>query len=222
VSTSTWVDALVARASWSAELLAWARTQPDLQTAWASCERLDWQIELGVALAVDDTTQRALVTAGVRLILDEPWLLRLRPAGFRIAEAWALRQNAGYLDLIGTRRFEDSQNAIVVTTATALALLLLLQVRFHAPHSVLAALAAAAVPACYVVGRLWGIARVRLTERAIADYRFERVERDVLRHGRWLARKAPAPLQKSFAERFRRGWQRVADFPAPALSGSSG
>src|SRR6185312_2210148 len=96
--SASWIDALAARASLPPELVAWARTQPDLQTAWSSCDRLDWMIDFGAARATDDTLQRALTYAGCSLFSTDPWIFRLRPAGVRVARAWATRGTVADLD----------------------------------------------------------------------------------------------------------------------------
>lgn len=58
-----------------------------------------------------------------------------------------------------------------------------------------------------------GRARVRLTERAIAEYRFERVEADVLQEGRRLARTLPPFGRQAVIEKFRAAWRLRAALP---------
>jgi hypothetical protein len=50
-----WSDALVTLVARD-ELVAWARTQPDYETAWATCDRGDWLLWLVDAL--DDNAGR--------------------------------------------------------------------------------------------------------------------------------------------------------------------
>lgn len=121
------------RAQLPPQLVTWARTQPDLATAWASCERLDWLIDLGDALPLDDTSRRALVSAVANVDSYEPTFLRLTPTRLRIAEAWAHRSDADSLDIVGTMRFEDYRNGILVAVPLVITAMLILQYRVHVP-----------------------------------------------------------------------------------------
>ncbi len=208
--SASWLDELAARAPLSPELMAWARKQPDPQTAWASCERIDWILDLGIARAVDDATQRALTYAACRANPTEPRGPRIRPAWFQIAEAWALRRGVDYFDPAGAGQLVDWQNACVVVLPVAVGLLLVLQYWIHASRMILKIEGALTMPAIFVTAKLWGVARRRTAERALADYRFERVARDVFPRVRAVASRAPAPLQAKMADRFRRDWKLVS------------
>jgi len=219
--SASWIDALAARASLPPELVAWARTQPDLQTAWSSCDRLDWMIDFGAARATDDTLQRALTYAGCSLFSTDPWIFRLRPAGVRVARAWATRGTVADLDSKDPRQGEDWQNACVIVLPIAVALLGLYQYGLHASPTTLKVIGALTMPAVYLFARLWGRTRVRLTERAIAEYRFERVESDVLSEGRRLARTLPPLGHQALIQKFRNAWRLRAALPAREVSGAA-
>lgn len=61
--TSHWTDALVALGACEAAV-AWARTQPDYETAWRVCERGDWLLWLAGRLATPGSdAHRAVVRA---------------------------------------------------------------------------------------------------------------------------------------------------------------
>jgi hypothetical protein len=218
-----WLDALAPRVPLSPDLVTWARTQPDLATAWTTCERVDWLIDLGTALDLDDTSQRALVVAAVSVLRleAEPTLLRLRPVGYMIAEAWALRCDADALDLLNTRRFDDYRNATIAYVPIALTALLWMQYRTTWPRGIRQLIAVTAIGVIHVVARAWGIARVWLTKRAIRTYRFEQAERDVFRparaHARLIARRLPQ-YDRMLLDRFRHDWNRIADFAVPRSS----
>ena len=84
-----WTDKLVAMDACS-DAVEWAKTQPDLETAWANCERADWMIWLS------SRTQRQEKAVYVRLAVGfARSVLPLVPAGeerprlaIEAAEAW--------------------------------------------------------------------------------------------------------------------------------------
>src|SRR5262249_24409027 len=144
--------------------------------------------------------------------------LRLKPTPYRIAEAWALQYGADSFDVLGMMRLVDYQNGIHAVLPIALTVMLVLQYRFHVARSALQLLRFANLAAMPAYGVFWGVARRRLTARALRRYRYERAERDVFAPVRKLARRLPQQVQPGLLDRFRTGWQRVADFPAPRLA----
>jgi hypothetical protein len=215
---STWIDPFAAKLP--PELVEWARTQPDLATAWTSCERVDWLIDLGATLPLDETSQRALVSAAANLDLDDPTFLRLTPCRRRIAEVWAHRSGAGAFDILGTMRYEDIKNGIVVALPLAITAMLLLQYDVHVSRTTLGALRFASFAALPGAGIVWGFLRRRLSARALRNYRYERAAHDVFAPTRRMWRRMAPRFSSLMLKRFREGWTRVADFPTPRLSAS--
>jgi hypothetical protein len=221
----SWVDASARHSSLSPELLACARSQPSFDAAWSVCERVDWLIDLAGVFDLDDASQRALVVAAVATFSDEPKFLRLRPARFLIAEAWANRRDAESLDLLGTRRFDDYFNATYVYVPIALVAICFIIYRTDWPRWIPKVIALSGIAAIHAVARAWGIVRFGLTQRAIRSYCFDLAERDVFgparKRARWVYRRMPEQLQHVLVDQFRRGWKRAADFPTPQVKALS-
>lgn len=64
--TAHWTDALIALRACN-EAVTWARTQPDLATAWATCERGDWLLWLAGKVCAGPRSQarKTLVRAAL-------------------------------------------------------------------------------------------------------------------------------------------------------------
>ena len=142
-------------------------TKPDFETAWATCERVDWLLDLAGAFDLDEPSQRALVAgAAASLTRKEPTLLRLRPPGYRIAEAWAMGGDAESLDMMNTRRFDDYKNAVLLYLPIAVAAILFIHYRTDWPRWTNQLIAFTCIPVIHVCAVAWGWGRVRLTRRA--------------------------------------------------------
>jgi hypothetical protein len=212
-----WVDSFAAKLP--PELVAWARTQPDLATAWGTCPRVEWLVDLGTTLDLDETSRRALVRACAEVVFDDATFLRLTPSRNRIAGAWATHRNAASLDILGTLPFEDYKNGILVGLPIAVIVMLVLQYHFHVPDSVLRPIRYVALAALPGWGIIWGFARRRLTDRAIGRYRREQADKDVFEPVRKIARRLPGH-QAAMLNLFRRGWGCVTNSATPQLSSS--
>lgn len=91
-----WTDRLVELRA-CPDAVEWARTQPDLATAWATCERVDWMLWLAgrVAGPPGDDSRRPLVLAAcecaerVLPLIRNEWAQAIATAAIQTAQAWA-------------------------------------------------------------------------------------------------------------------------------------
>ena len=66
---STKLDALLRKLKACEDASEWAKTQPDLDVAWQSCERADWLLWFAIAAKADEGTTRLAICACARTAL---------------------------------------------------------------------------------------------------------------------------------------------------------